>query len=157
LGPLGFALYGLPIFCDFAAFLTLLLVTWLTGRFGTATLVGIIGSVIIFFIRASPYIIGFAASAILFDMLMLANHHKIEAKTRSIATAALATALSAYFAGLIIGIFFSYRALDQATLQWALATWGVWHLAGGIIAIIITLPIIGILERAHAREIKSAR
>jgi hypothetical protein len=89
-------------------------------------------------------------------MLMLANHHKIEAKVRSIVTAALATALSAYFAGVIIGIFFSNRILDQATLQWALATWGVWHLIGGTIAIVITLPIIGILERAHVREIKSA-
>lgn len=156
LGPLGFAWFGLPIFCDFAVFFTLLLVTWLTGRFGTATLVGIIGSVIIFFIRASPYIIGFAVSAILFDVLMLASHHKIEAKTHSITTAALATALSAYSAGVIIGIFFSNRILDQTTLQWALATWGGWHLIGGIITIIITLPIIEILERAHVREIKSA-
>jgi hypothetical protein len=156
LGPLGFAWFGLPIFCDFAVFFTLLLVTWLTGRFGTASLVGIIGSVIVLLTRATPHIIGFAVSAILFDTLMFANHHKIKAKARSIAIAASATALSAYFAGVIIGIFFSNRTLDQTTLQWALAIWGVWHLIGGIISILIALPIIGILERAQVRKIKSA-
>jgi len=156
LGPLGFAWFGLPIFCDFAVFFTLLLATWATGMFGTATVVGIIGSLVVFLIRASPHIIGFAVSAMFFDVLMLASHHKIDGKSYNMIIASLATALSAYFAGVVIGTFFTNNPLNQTTLGWALTIWGGWHLIGGIISLAITLPIIGILEKANVRKIKSA-
>ncbi|MEM3760627.1 MAG: hypothetical protein QXZ02_05915, partial [Candidatus Bathyarchaeia archaeon] len=64
LGPLGFSLFNLPIFCDLAVFLTLLLAVWATEKFGAASIVGIIGSIIVLMIRPSPHIIGFATSAI---------------------------------------------------------------------------------------------
>ena len=156
LGPLSFRLFNLPILCDFAVFFSLLLVTWTTGKFGTASAVGIIGSVIVLIFNPSPHIMAFAASAILFDMLMIANHHKLQLKTYNMAIAASATTLSAYFAGVLIGMFFMGRLINETTLEWTLTFWGVWHLIGGIIAIVITLPILGILERAHVREIKSA-
>ncbi len=155
LGPLGFAWLRLPIFCDFAVFFTLLLVVWTTEKFGTASLVGIIGSIIILLIRASPHIIGFAASAIFFDILMSANHHKLDAKAYNMTIAAFVTALSAYFAGVVTGIFFMNKPLDLTTLEWALTFWGGWHLIGGIMSIVTTLPIIGILEKANVRRIKS--
>jgi hypothetical protein len=151
LGPLGFAWFGLPIFCDFAVFFTLLLATWATGKFGTASLVGIIGSIIILLTRASPHIIGFAVSAILFDILMSANHHKLSAKIYNMTIATLVTMASAYFAGIVIGFFFTNKSLD-----WTLTIWGGWHLIGGIISLAITLPIIGILEKANVRKIKGA-
>jgi hypothetical protein len=154
LGPLGFAWFGLPIFCDFSVYFTLLLATWITGRFGVASTVGIIGSIIIYLLRASPYIMVFAASAILFDILMLANHHRLDRKAHSVFIAAFATVLSAYFAGIIIGDLFSNMALDQATLIWALTIWGELNLIGGIISIVIALPIIGVLEKAGVRRIK---
>lgn len=157
LGPLSFRLFNLPILCDFAVFFSLLLVTWATEKFGTAMVVGIIGSTIVLIFNPSPHIIAFAASAILFDILMIANHHRIQLKAYNMAIAPLATALSAYFAGVLIGILFMGKTLSWETVQWALTFWGVWHLIGGIIAIVITLPMIGILERAHVREIKSAR
>jgi len=156
LAPLGFALLTLPIFCDFAVYFTLLLATWATGKFGTASIVGIVGSTIVFLIRASPHIIGFAASAIIFDILMSANHHKLHAKAYNMIVAALVTAISAYFAGVIIGIFFMGRPCNQETLMWALTFWGGWHLIGGIMSVAITLPIIGILEKANVRRIISA-
>jgi hypothetical protein len=157
LGPMGFRLFRLPILCDFSVFFTLLLVTWITGRFGTASIVGIIGSIIIFMINASPHIIGFAISAILFDILMLANRHKIHLKAYNLTVAALVTMISAYFAGAIIGIFFTEgKSLTAETVQWALTFWGGWHLVGGILSVIITLPIIGVLEKANVRRIKSA-
>jgi len=155
LGPLGFALFGLPIFCDFAVFFTLLLVTWATGKFGTTSIVGIIGSIIVLLIRASPHIVGFAASAIVFDILMSANHHKLHAKAYDMVVAALVTAISAYFAGVVIGIFFMSKTLDRTTLEWALTFWGGWHPAGGIISITITMPIIGIIEKANVRRIRN--
>jgi len=156
LGPLGFAWFGLPIFCDFAVFLTLLLVTWITNKFGAASLVGIIGSIIILLIRASPHIIGFAISAIFFDILMSLNHHRLSAKIYNMTVAAIVTAISAYFAGAVIGVFFSNKPFNFKIVEWALTFWGSWHLIGGIISIIVTLPIIGCLEKANVRRIKSA-
>jgi hypothetical protein len=154
LGPLGFSLFNLPIFCDFSVFLTLLLVVWATGKFGAASIVGVIGSIIVLMIRPSPHIIGFATSAILFDILMLVNNHKIRLKAYNLITAALVTIVSAYFAGVIIGIFFANRSLNTETMQWALTFWGGWHLIGGIIGIIVTFPIVGILEKANVKRIK---
>jgi hypothetical protein len=156
LGPLGFKLLGLPILCDFAVFFTLLLVTWAIGKFGAASIVGILGSIIIYLITASPHIIGFVASAIAFDILMSASHHKIILKAYNMIMATLVTALSAYFAGVVIGIFFMGKPIDGTTLQWALTFWGGWHLVGGIIGIAITLPIIGVLEKTNVRKIKNA-
>ena len=156
LGPLGFALLRLPIFCDFAVFFTLLLVSWATGKFGTASIVGIIGSIVVLLIRASPHIIGFAISAMIFDILMSTNHHKLSIKAYNTIVTALVTAISAYFAGVITGTFFMNKPLNQATLEWALTLWGGWHLIGGIMSIAITLPIIGILEKASVRRIISA-
>jgi hypothetical protein len=151
LGRLGFTWFGLPIFCDFSVFLTLLLVTWATSRFGTASIVGIIGSIVALLITASWHNIGFAFSAILFDILMSVNNHKIRLKTYDLVTSALVTIVSAYFAGVIIGTVFMNRPAD-----WALTFWGGWHLIGGIIGIVVTFPIIGILEKANVRKIKSA-
>jgi len=99
LGRLGFIWFGLPIFCDFAAYFTLLLVTWATGKFGTASMVGVIGSTITLLIGGLPHIVGFAASAILFDILMSANNHNLSAKAYNMTLAALVTMVSAYFAG----------------------------------------------------------
>jgi len=151
LGPLGFAWFGLPIFCDFAVFFSILLATWATGKFGAASLVGIIGASITLMIRATPFIIGFAASAILFDILMTLSRHKISTKPYNLSITALATLLSAYFAGITIGIYFTNN-----TVEWALTFWGPWHLAGGIMTLIITVPIIGMLEKANVRKIKNA-
>jgi len=38
-----------------------------------------------------------------------------------------------------------------------LTFWGWWHLVGGIMSAIITLPIIGALEKANVRKIKGVQ
>jgi len=151
LGRLSFQLLGLPVLHDFAAFFTLLLVTWITGKFGTASLVGLIGSILVLLAGGPLPVVGFAASAIVFDLLMSVNHHKIYPKVYSMVVAALVTAISAYFAGVVIGIF-----LMNQTVEWTLTFWGGWHLIGGIISIAATLPLIGILEKANGRKVKVA-
>jgi len=156
IGPVGFQLWGLPILCDFSVFFTLLLTTWATGKFGTASLVGIIGAVIVLMMRPSPHMIGFVASAVLFDILMFASRHKIYSKPKCITIASLATLISAYFAGVIIGIFFSNKSLEWATVEWAITFWGVLHLIGGILSLAVTLPVIGALEKANVRKIMGA-
>lgn len=157
LGRISFALTGLPILHDFSVFFTLLLIVWATEKFGTALLVGILGSAIVLLFGGPLPNIGFAASAVLFDVLMSINHHKLRAGTSNIALAMLVTMISAYFAGVTIGIFLINEPMNWSTSYSALTFWGTWHLIGGIISAIITLPIIGILEKASVGKIRSGR
>ena len=92
----------------------------------------------------------FAASAVIFDLLMSANHHKIRISTYSLIIAVIATIVSAYFAGVLIGMLFT----SNQTLQWALTFWGGWHLVGGVMTVAITLPIILSLEKTNVRKLK---
>ncbi len=148
LGPLGFQLLGLPILHDFGIFFTLLLVAWITGRLGTSITVAFIGSPIAILLGAPPLIIGFSASAILFDVLLIANHHKIHNSVKGLIVPVIATIISAYVAGVIIGVLFMSNGI-----QWALTIWGGWHLVGGVLTIAITLPIIAALEKANVRRL----
>ena len=153
LGPLSFQLLQLPILHDFAAFCPLLLVTWATGRFGTSLLVGVTGSMVAILLGGPPLIICFAASAVIFDSLMSANHHKIRVSIYSLTVAAIATIVSAYLTGVFVGAFFT----PNQTLQWSLTFWGGWHLVGGIMTVAVTLPTILALEKANVRKIKGDR
>ena len=148
LGPLSFQLLGLPILHDFGIFFTLLLVAWITGELGTSIAVAFIGTAIAIPLGAPTLIIGFAISAILFDTLLIANHHKIRNSFKGFAVAALATMISAYVAGVLIGALFMSNGV-----QWALTIWGGWHLVGGIVATAVTLPIIAALEKANVRRL----
>ena len=148
LGPLSFQLLGLPILHDIGIFFTLLLVTWITGRLGAAIAVAFIGTAIAILLGAPPLIIGFAASAIIFDLVLIATHHKIRNTVKGLAAPAAATLVSAYVAGVLIGVLFMSNGV-----QWALTIWGGWHLVGGVVAVAITLPIIAGLERANVRRL----
>jgi|YelNatPaOPRAMG01_1025707.scaffolds.fasta_scaffold02171_10 hypothetical protein len=152
-GPLGFTLFGLPILCDFSVYFTLLLATWVSGKMGTPSAVGVIGAIIVLAMRpASTQMIGFLVSAFIFDALMALCRHKILFKPYNIGIASIATVMSAYVAGVIIGTIFMN---PPRPLEWALTFWGVWHLVGGIIALLVALPAIGTLERVGVKVIKS--
>ena len=151
-GPVGFTLFQLPIFCDFSVYFTLLLATWASGKTGIPSAVGIIGAIIVLAMRpASTQMIGFLASAILFDGLMAFCKHEIGLKPYSMAVATLSTMISAYFAGVVIGTVFMGKSLE-----WALTFWGPWHLVGGVIGLVVAIPVIGALERAKVKGIKGA-
>jgi hypothetical protein len=149
LGPLSFMLTGLPIIHVFGAFFTLLLVAWITGRFGTSSMTGIIGSALAMMLSGIPVMIGFLPAAIVFDLTLIANHHKIRISAYSLTIAAIATIFSAYIAGVVIGLLFM-----GFTIQLALTFWGVAAAIGGIMAVVITLPVIALLEKANVRERK---
>jgi hypothetical protein len=149
LGPLSFQLLQLPVLHDFAAFFPLLIIAWAVGRFGASSFVGIIGSIIAIFWGGPPLIICFAASAVIFDLLMSANRHAVRISIFSFTVVAISTMLSAYLAGVFIGIFFT----PNQTLQWAMTFWGGWHLVGGIVTLVITFPVILALENAGVRKI----
>jgi len=149
LGPLSFSLLGLPVLHDFGVFFTLLLVTWLTGKFGASLLVGVIGSIVAILMGGPLLIVGFAASAVVFDLLMSVNKHKIRLRMLDLSLAIAVTLVSAYLAGVLIGALFMGNGL-----QWALTVWGGWHLIGGMLSVAVTLPIIIALEKANVRRIK---
>jgi hypothetical protein len=148
LGPLSFQLMGLPILHDFGIFFTLLLVAWITGRFGTSIMVGIIGTLIAIPLGAPVLILGFVGAAVVFDVLLLINRHRIGASVKDFVVAGLVTMVSAYVAGVLIGVLF----MANGTF-WALTVWGGWHLVGGILTVAITLPIIAGLEKANVRKL----
>jgi len=152
LAPLSVTLLGgIPIFHDFAVFFTLLLVTWVTGRFGTSMLAGIVGSIIVVSLGGPPPIIMFcfSVSAVLFDLLMSASRHKIRGSVYSMLIASVATVLSAYAAGVLVGILF----IPSNGLIWALTIWGGTHVVGGVFTLALTLPLIAALEKANVRKI----
>jgi MFS family permease len=132
-------------------FFTLLFATWATGKYGAASAVGIIGSIIVFLAGGPLPVLSFAATSLLFDALLTATHHKLRANRYSMGMTVLATAISAYTAGIITGIFI----LNQP-FEYAVTVWGGWTLLGGILGAAITLPIIGVLEKADVRKIKTA-
>jgi len=144
LGPISVTLLGIPIIHDFAAYFPLLLVTWATAKFGTATLVATTGSIITLILGAPAVMIAFAATAPLLDALMLISHHKLNPTKRNIATTILATSTSAYTTGAIIGTIFLYKSP-----LWTLTFWSGTHLIGALITTAITLPIISILHMAN--------
>jgi hypothetical protein len=152
LGPLSFSLTGLPVLHAFGILFTLLLVAWVTGRFGTSSMAGIIGSIFAVLLGALPLVVCFSASAVVFDVLMFSNHHKIRITRSSLAITAIVTMVSSYLSGVFIILFFM-----GGGLQYALTFWGVWTLAGGIMALAITLPVIMALEKANVRKIKGDR
>ena len=153
IGPLGFALFQLPIFCDVAAYSTLLLAVWIFGKFGGASLVGVIGSMVTLFLRPGAFqILAFAASAVLFDVLCLAIRHKAFTRPVNIVAVSAITIISAYFAGAVTGSVFM-TTLPNWSLNWALTYWAGLHVAGGILSLLITLPVVGALERANVRRL----
>jgi len=149
--PLSFQLLHLPVGHGIIVFFTLLLATWATGKYGAASAVGIIGSTIVLLAGGPLPVLSFAATSLLFDAILAANHHKLKTKPYNMGIAVLATAVSAYTAGIITGIFI----LNQP-LQFAATVWGGWTLLGGILGAAITLPILGVLEKANVKKIKTA-
>ena len=151
IGRLGFALFRLPIFCDVAAYFTLLLSVWIFGKFGAASIVGVVGSVVTLFLSPeASQILGFAVSAVLFDVLCLTIRHKAFTRIANIVFVSAITIASAYFAGAVIG---SVLMTTQPywSVSWALDYWASLHAAGGLLSLLVALPVIGALERAGVR------
>lgn len=144
--PISVTLLGLPIIHDFAVFFPLLLVTWTTAKFGTAMLTAAIGTAITLLLGAPAVMIAFAATAPLFDAIMLLSRHRLNPTKRNIATTILATSTSAYATGAIIGTLFLHRAP-----LWIFTFWSMAHLIGALITTAITLPIIAALHKANNR------
>jgi hypothetical protein len=151
LAPLGFSLTGLPIIHSVIIFFMLILVTWATNQYGAASLVGIIGSVLVLLAGGPLPVLGFVPASLLFDLILIVNHHKLDMKLTNLAIAVLGAIASSYFAGVVNGIF-----ILSFTPTFALTIWGGWNIVGGVIGVALALPIVGALEKAHVKKVKTA-
>lgn len=152
LAPLGFTLTGLPTIHSVIIFFTLLLATWATNQFGAASLVGIIGSIIVLLAGGPIFVLGFTVASVVFDAILLVIHHRVNLKSFNIAVAVLATMVCGYLAGVIDAVFF----IPNSSAAFALTFWGAWTMLGGIIGLAITLPIIAALEKANVKKVQAS-
>ncbi len=146
LGPIGFSLFGLPVLHSFAVFFTLVLSTWVIGKFGGASLVGIIGSVVTVLLGGPAPTLIFGASAVVFDFSMSAGSHRISSKPRGLIVTIVSVGVAAYFAGITNGLLFFDRSFE-----WAATFWSAWNLLGGLIGLAVAFPVIGALKKVLIR------
>lgn len=149
--PLSFALLHLPVIHSVVIFLLLLLVTWATSQYGAASIVSMIGSSIVVLVNPSVLpVLGFVPAALLFDLLLLVNHHKVNLKSANVGVTVLASILSAYLAALVNGFI-----ILNLSWQFTLTVWAGWNVLGGLIGVGVVLPIIALLERANVKRIQT--
>jgi hypothetical protein len=148
--PLGFAVFHLPVVHSLIIFFMLVLVTWATGQYGAASVVSIIGSMIV--VISNPQVLpvlGFVPAAFLFDLVLLLNHHNVNVKLRNIALVVFDATVCAYVAAVVNGFVILYFAW-----MFTLTVWAGWNVLGGIIGVVIALPIVGVLEKAQVKRVK---
>jgi hypothetical protein len=150
IAPLGFAVFHLPVIHSLIIFFMVILVIWATNQYGAASAVSIIGSAIVLLAGGPLPVLGFVPAALLFDLVLLVNHHEVNLKPINIAIVVLASAVCAYIAAVVNGIL-----ILSLALTFVLTIWAGWNLLGGIIAVVITLPIIGILEKAQVKKVQT--
>jgi hypothetical protein len=151
IAPLGFAVFHLPVVHSLIIFFMLILITWATGQYGAASAVSVIGSLIV--VLANPQVLpvlGFIPAALLFDLILLVNHHKVNLKPINIAVVILASIACSYVAAVVNG-----RIILNLALMFTLTVWAGWNILGAIIGVVICLPFIGVLERAQVKRVKA--
>jgi len=148
--PISFSLTGLPVIHVFLVYFVLLLVVWATGEFGAASFVGLVGSAIVLLAGGPLPMFGFAAGSVLFDSILILNHHILTTKNSSIAIAVIATIVSSYVAGNINGLL-----ILNLPLAFSATIWSGENLAGATLSLIVALPTINFLEKAKIRQIIS--
>ena len=132
--PVVFRMFGLPILCDMIGFAVLTLTVWWIRKFGAATAVGLIATVVNFvFNPGGAHFLGFTAASIIFDVATKLIGYDRSFKNSLFATASMlpVSVLSAAAAGLIIGTFFM---ATPALARWGgILGWGGLHAVGGVI------------------------
>jgi hypothetical protein len=148
--PISFSLTGLPVIHSLIVFFTLALVVWVTGQFGAASFVGIIGSAIVLLAGGPLPVIGFVPASIIFDLLMTMTHHKINLRPSIIAVMVISAIVSSYVGAVVNGLF-----ILSFAPAFTFTVWGGLVVIGGIIGVAVALPIIGTLERAQVKRVKT--
>jgi len=153
--PIVFNMFGLPILCDMIGFSVLSLAVWWVRKLGTATLVGLIATVINFiFNPAGVFFLGFTAASMVFDAVAWLARYDIYFKKRSLTAVSLfsISVLSATVAGLVIGTYFM---AGPALASWGgVLGWAGLHAVGGLVGGFIgTTLVIGLVTRGLPRTV----
>jgi hypothetical protein len=151
--PIVFQMFGLPILCDMIGFAVLILTVWWTRKFGAATAVGLIATVINFvFNPGGVHFLGFTVASIVFDIAAKLIGYDRSFKNSLFATVSMlpVSVLSAAVAGLNIGTFFMAA---PALARWGgVLGWAGLHAAGGVIGGIIGIVLVtGLTTRGVLR------
>jgi len=151
--PIVFRMFGLPILCDMIGFAILTLTVWWVRKFGAATAVGLIATVINFiFNPGGVHFLGFMAASIVFDITAKLIGYDRCFKRLSFATVSMLSisVLSAAVAGLIIGAFFMAA---PALAKWdGVLGWAGLHAVGGVIGGFIGVALVaGLATRGIQR------
>jgi len=152
--PIVFRMFGLPILCDMIGFALLTLTVWWVRKFGAATAVGLIATVINFiFNPGGVHFLGFTAASIVFDITAKLIGYDRCFKKLSITTVSMLSisVLSAAAAGLIIGTFFMAA---PALAKWGgVLGWAGLHAVGGVIGGFIGIALVtGLVTRGVCRK-----
>jgi len=151
--PIVFRMFGLPILCDMVGFATLTLAVWWVRKFGVATAVGLIATVINFiFNPGGVHFLGFTVASIVFDITAkLIGYDSCFKKLLFTAISMLSVSvLSAAVAGLIIGTFFMAA---PALANWGgILGWAGLHSVGGIIGGVIGIVLVTGLDTRGVRR-----
>ena len=146
LSPIFFNLFHLPFLCDLIGFASIILAVWWVRKVGTATLVGIIATLINFMVRPTAmHFLGFTAASIVFDLLSFTSGYNRLFKQRIVGSIILTiiSIISAAIAGVIIGTFFM---APKALQRWGgVLGWAGLHAIGGIIGGIVGISIMNAL------------
>jgi hypothetical protein len=151
--PVVFSMTGLPILCDMIGFAVLTLTVWWTRKFGAATVVGLIATVVNFiFNPAGVHFLGFAVASMVFDITArLIGYDRCFKKPLFVTVSMLpVSVLSAAAAGLIIGTFF--MAIPALAKWGGVIGWAGLHAVGGVMGGFIGIALItGLAARGVQR------
>jgi len=147
--PITFQILGgLPFAHDLIVFFPIILSVWIIGRFGAATGVGIISTLIVLFLNSSLFfVVGFVIAAFIFDLLLFVVKHKVTFKISNILTVSLSAIISFFIGGFILGLL-----ITSGSLQSSLTYWAPLHTVGGAIGMIISYPLLAGLDRTGVRK-----
>ena len=141
LSPIFFQVFHLPFLCDLIGFASLILALWWTRKFGTATAVGLIATIINFLFRPDAYFfLGFTVASLVFDVFtrLLGYRNCFERALTGTVGLVLISVFSAAVAGSIIGWIFPPPNLAS----WGgVLGWATLHAVGGVIGGIIGAPL----------------
>jgi hypothetical protein len=143
LSPIFFQAFNLPFLCDMIGFPSLIIAVWWTRKFGAATTVGLIATVVNFVFRPDAfYFLGFTAASVAFDILtrLMGYANVFERVLVGTTSLVFISVFSAAVAGSVIGLFFmtaKVLAMWGGVLGWA----GL-HAVGGVIGGLIGAPLI---------------
>jgi hypothetical protein len=158
LSPIFFQVFHVPFLCDLIGFASLILAVWVTRKFGTATLVGLIATVINFMFRPDAFFfIGFTAASFIFDVLtrLIGYKNIFEKPVIGTVSLVLVSIFSAAVAGSIIGLFFMTA---PALASWGgVLGWAALHAVGGVIGGFIGAPLAAALTKRGIQAPASRR